>query len=143
MLAHLFGGSVVDPRERRQADRQPVNGTGELRACPGDARTPGLAVEMRDFSATGLGIVHDLPLAVGQKFVVKQDQLAADAHRLYTVVRSDSTPDGRYSIGLHATCLLDPNGEMYPRQARRTLRAALAVTASIAFLLALAALMLY
>ena len=147
MLGTLLGRSC-NTKERRRAERMRIDAPGELLAVPSDVYSRPVPVDVCDVSATGVGVTHDQPLPLGQKYVVKQDQLPAKGPRLFTVVRSDTTPDGRYSIGLHASNLLDPNrGDVknldhqnIPRETKRTI---LAVTASILFLAALAALMLY
>ena len=143
MLGVLLGDGR-DTRDRRRAERSRIDAPGELLAVPADVYTRPLAVDVCDVSSTGVGIRHHEPLTLGQKYVVKQDLLPARGPRLFTVVRSDSTPDGRYSIGLHASNLLDPRGGAHaPQRSSEKSRAILAVTASLLFLAALAALMLY
>jgi hypothetical protein len=103
MITQLLGslrGRCGD--DRRGAPRTRIDGIGELLACPATARSVPLQVQIRDISATGVGLVHACPLPLGQKYVVRQNSFTADQPRLYTVVRSDSAGDGTFSIGLHA-----------------------------------------
>ena len=62
---------------------------------------------MRVVSSTGVGVVHSEPLPVGQKYVVKEPTIERTHAALYTVVRADRIGEGRYSIGLHASHLID------------------------------------
>jgi hypothetical protein len=148
MLGILLGRGCCDAKERRRAERARIDAPGELLAVPSDVYSRPMPVDVRDVSATGVGVVHDQPLPLGQKYVVKQDLLPAKGPQIFTVVRSETTPDGRYSVGLHASNLLDPlRGEVknldHQNIGSETKRTILAVTASILFLAALAALMLY
>jgi hypothetical protein len=146
MFASLFTSvSNTAAKERRRAVRRRIDGAGELRARSAGPRVRVIPVVIRDLSATGVGIVHNGPLTVGEKFVVKQQEaLPAEGPQEFTVVRSDSTSEGRYSIGLHASNLLDPRAAMHSRRRDgEKLRALFAVLASIVLILALAALMFY
>ena len=104
-----------------------------------------MSVVVRDISATGVGIVHDLPLPVGEKYAVKQDALPPDPPGLFTVVRSDAMPDGQYGIGLHASHLLDPRAAAVQSRRRGDHKShrSFPFLASIVFILAIAALMLF
>jgi hypothetical protein len=48
---------------------------------------------VRDVSATGVGVISDEPLPVGQKFVVKEPTIISKQNSvLYTVVRAERIP---------------------------------------------------
>ncbi len=142
LFTSVSNTTTTEKVDRRRAARQRIDGAGELSASSGGSRAAAMPVEVRDISATGVGLVHDVPLAVGQKFVVKQDLLPPHGPRLFTVVRSDATAGGRYSIGLHASNLLDPHAAVQPRRSDKS-RAILTVVASLVLILAVAALMMY
>jgi hypothetical protein len=144
MFASLFTSvSNTAVKERRRAVRRRIDAAGELRACSRRSPAAVMSVVVRDVSATGIGIMHDVPLAVGQKFAVKQDAVSADTPGLFTIVRSDAMPDGRYGIGLHATHLLDPRAALQRGRGANKMRAVLAVVASVVIIVALIALMMY
>lgn len=107
-MFNLFVSETSKTANRRQSERKTVDAAGELIACPATSKTAPVPVHVRDVSATGVGIVVDNPLPVGQKFVVKQDSFPTHQPRLYTVVRADQTETGQYNVGLHASQLLDP-----------------------------------
>lgn len=93
--------------ERRQATRRRVNSQAELLVCPASSRTATIKVNVLDVSETGVGIVHNEPLPLGQKYVVKEQSIIPKKQPcLYTVVRADPMPNGAYSIGLHASHLM-------------------------------------
>ena len=102
--------SFVEPpagAERRRARRVPLDSNAELYICPSSTRTAPLKVKMRDVSATGVGVVHTEPLPVGQKYVVKEPTISRTHPALFTVVRAERIADNCYSMGLHASHLLD------------------------------------
>jgi hypothetical protein len=84
-----------------------VDAPAELRICPATSRTVPARVKVRDVSSTGLGIVHESPLPVGQKCVVKTPTLPDKQACLYTVVRAVPLNDGAFLIGLHLSQLLE------------------------------------
>ena len=92
--------------ERRRAPRVRLDSEAELVVCPASSRTAPLKVQVRDVSATGVGILHDEPLPLGQKYVVREPTISRLASILFTVVRTDRVGENRYSIGLHASQLL-------------------------------------
>ena len=94
-------------RDRRCAKREPLDTRGQLIRCPASSRTAPLDVQFSDQSATGVGIVHHEPLPVGQKYVVKEPSISRRKNVLFTVVRADKLDDARFSIGLHASHLLE------------------------------------
>jgi hypothetical protein len=142
MLSHFVGGSRKQ-QDRRRATRTPVNATGELVPCPANSKTAALQVQVRDVSATGVGVLHSSPLPVGQKYVVRQESLPLDQPRLYTVVRSESTGDGQYITGMHASQLLDPRpGAHTPRQCAQHRNTAALAGMALLILLAVAAMFL-
>jgi hypothetical protein len=94
--------------DRRMSDRFPVGADGQLFLCPAGRSTPPLHVHVRDVSDTGVGVVYGAPLPLGQKYVVKQPAVARRGGSvLFTVVRSEKLPDGTFTIGLHASHLLE------------------------------------
>jgi hypothetical protein len=94
-------------RERRRAERKPMQSHAELYRCPSSSRATPLKVAVKDVSATGVGVVHDEPLPVGQKYVVKEPLISQQKSVLYTVVRAERMGADKYSIGLHASHLID------------------------------------
>jgi len=112
MLAGFLPGRKLKGRERRRAARTPLGTIGQLVLCPSSSRTAPLKVQVTDCSATGVGIVHDEPLPQGQKYVVKEGSISKRKSVLFTVVRCDQIEPGRFSIGLHASHLLE-NGYMH------------------------------
>ena len=97
-------------RERRGAPRMRVDAPAELRLCPATSRTTPVRVKVSDVSSTGLGILHESPLPVGQKCVVKTPTLPSDQACLYTVVRAVPLGAGAFHIGLHLSQLIDGLG---------------------------------
>jgi len=93
--------------DRRRSPRREVNKTAELIVCPASSRTAPIKVNIRDISATGVGVIHSEPLPLGQKYVVREPSIIPRSQPcLYTVVRADRVGDGKFSIGLHASHLM-------------------------------------
>jgi hypothetical protein len=82
------------PRIRRQSQAQ-------LFLYPYGRHPHPIDVTVVDYSATGIGIVHEEGLLVGQRFIVHEPHVTRDNTCIFTVVRSDPRPDGAFSIGLH------------------------------------------
>src|SRR4051812_18086968 len=79
--------------ERRRAKRVPIESQAELFRCPSSSRTAPVKVAVRDVSATGVGVLSDEPLPVGQKYVVKEPTIISKQKSvLYTVVRAERIP---------------------------------------------------
>ena len=93
--------------DRRRSPRRDVNRTAELIVCPASSRTAPIKVNVRDISATGVGLIHNEPLPLGQKYVVREPSIIPRSQPcLYTVVRADAVGEGKFSIGLHASHLI-------------------------------------
>jgi hypothetical protein len=93
--------------DRRRSPRREVNKTAELIVCPASSRTAPIKVNVRDISSTGVGLIHNEPLPLGQKYVVREPSIIPRSQPcLYTVVRADPAGEGKYSIGLHASHLM-------------------------------------
>ena len=93
--------------DRRRSPRREVNKTAELIVCPASSRTAPIKVNIRDISATGVGLMHHEPLPLGQKYVVREPSVIPRSQPcLYTVVRADPVGEGKFSIGLHASHLI-------------------------------------
>jgi hypothetical protein len=93
--------------DRRRSPRRDVNRTAELIVCPASSRTAAIKVNVRDISATGVGLIHNEPLPLGQKYVVREPSIIPRSQPcLYTVVRADAVGEGKFSIGLHASHLI-------------------------------------
>ena len=134
----------VKGSDRRRAPRTCVTAGAELFPCPASTRTAPLAVRVRDISATGVGIVHEGPLPLGQKYVVKQDSSLSQESRLYTVVRSDRQGDGCFSIGLHASNEADGSDSAdAPEAGSESNRGAYAAALAGLILLAVAAMLFF
>ena len=105
----LLTGRKLTGRERRKAPRKPLGTVGQLVVCPASSRTAPLEVHVNDYSVTGIGIIHNEPLPLGQKYVIKEQNVARQGSVLFTVVRCDRIDENRFSIGLHASSLLQNN----------------------------------
>jgi hypothetical protein len=88
--------SRAAPRTRRQSHAQ-------LLLYPAGRHPHPFDVTVVDYSATGIGIVHDEGLLIGQRFIVREPYVTKGNTCLFTVVRSDHRADGTYSIGLHVS----------------------------------------
>ena len=87
--------------ENRVATRLPRSSTAQLLHYPGGRHQHPIDVQVIDYSATGIGVIHHEGLLVGTKFVVREPHVTDGNTCLFTVVRSDPRPDGTFSIGLH------------------------------------------
>ena len=85
----LLTGRKLTGRERRKAPRKPLGTVGQLVVCPASSRTAPLEVHVNDYSVTGIGIIHNEPLPLGQKYVIKEQNVARQGSVLFTVVRCD------------------------------------------------------
>ena len=127
----LFG-TRTRVNERRRAKRFALGTAGELIACPRDPGTAPIKVHVKDASATGVGVIHDASLAVGQKYVVRERNLAKRKSLLFTVVRSEPLGDGKFIIGLHASHLMGGGYPQPPRASSTAKTAALLVALGLA-----------
>jgi hypothetical protein len=143
MITQFMGSLRARGDERRRAPRTRIDSPGELLACPATARTVPVRVQVRDVSATGVGLVHASPLPLGQRFVVRQATFPTDQPRLYTVVRSDATGDGTFSVGLHAANDCGPAGSGSPGPAQERSAGTVATLLMVLVILAAAAMLLY
>lgn len=107
------------PEDRRGAPRFPHSGRAHLLICPGSRRTVPIEAAVVDYSETGLGLISDVSLAIGQKYVVRDPTLPVQDTLIYMVARCESRPDGTFRIGLHHT-RFDAVPDVY--QNRSTLR---------------------
>jgi hypothetical protein len=85
----------------RRAARVKRKSRAQLLLYPSGRHPHPIDVTIVDYSATGIGVVHTVGLLVGQKFIVREPHVTRDNTCLYTVVRSEPMPDGRFSIGMH------------------------------------------
>jgi hypothetical protein len=102
-----FDEAFVAP-ERRRAVR--VKHQVDAEIVPWKRNRPGVpfTVTIEDFSPTGVGIIHTEALPLGGEFVVKvprpeNDPLAV----LLTVVRTKALEDGKFTVGLEISNVLD------------------------------------
>ncbi len=100
--------------DRRRAERVPFNTPGELLVCPASSKTVPMKVTVKDASATGVGVIAEEPLPIGQKYVVKEPSLSKRPSVLFTVVRSHALGEGKYLAGLHATHLMRGHEAIVP-----------------------------
>ena len=103
---HLFG-NMTRTRENRRAPRFSRKSRAQLLLFPSGRHPHPIDVTVVDYSVTGIGILHNEGLLVGQKFIVREPHVTNGNTCLFTVVRSDPRPDGTYSIGLHVGNSLD------------------------------------
>ncbi|MEA2707696.1 MAG: hypothetical protein QOF78_297 [Phycisphaerales bacterium] len=99
-------GSPKKGKDRRLAQRFPLDSQAELVRCPSSSRTAPIKVKVKDISATGVGVLHTEPLPLGEKYVVKEPTISRRKSVLFTVVRSDQIGEANYSIGLHDAHLM-------------------------------------
>ncbi|HYO09353.1 MAG TPA: hypothetical protein VER17_10310 [Tepidisphaeraceae bacterium] len=97
--------------EKRRAPRFRRNSDAQLLLWPAGPRTLPIDVKVSDYSSTGLGVVHDETLLIGQVYVVREPFVTDGTSCMYTVARSDRRPDGRFSIGLHKCNTLEDDLE--------------------------------
>ncbi|HEX8522248.1 MAG TPA: PilZ domain-containing protein [Tepidisphaeraceae bacterium] len=93
-------GSESSVADRRTAPRFPHQSTAQLVLCPASRRKGRVNVRVEDYSVHGIGATHDEPLPLGQKYIVIEPYVTRGGSTIYTVVRCNEMPDGRYSIGL-------------------------------------------
>jgi len=74
---------------------------------PASSRTAPIRVEVRDVSETGVGILHNEPLRLGDKFVVREPTIGKMKCVLFTVVRAQQIDESHYIIGMHASHLVE------------------------------------
>jgi hypothetical protein len=90
-------------KNRRSAERAPVNGAGELRPCSHFARSQPVPVKVLDVSARGVAVQYSEALPNGAQYVVRQESFSPTQPSLYTVTRSHVKRDGSVLIGLEAS----------------------------------------
>jgi hypothetical protein len=89
--------------DRRRAPRIKRDGPAQLIFWPASTRTAALDVRLLDYSRTGVGVLHQEAIIIGQKFVLREPFVTRDSTCIFTVARCDKRDDGYYIIGLHAT----------------------------------------
>jgi len=95
-------------RDNRAAPRAARTSNAQLLAYPPARHQHPIDVQVTDYSATGIGVIHNEGLILGRKFVVREPHVTKGNTCLFTVVRSDPRPDGTFSVGLHVgNCLAD------------------------------------
>ena len=87
--------------DNRAARRLRRMSTAQLLNYPAGRHQHPIEVQVTDYSATGIGVIHSEGLLIGRKFVVREPHVTDGNTCLFTVVRSDPRPDGTFSIGLH------------------------------------------
>jgi hypothetical protein len=105
--APAAGGADKGSADNRVAPRRPRYSTAQLLVYPQPRHPRPIDVQVTDYSATGIGVIHSEGLLVGEKFVVREPHVTDGNTCLFTVVRSDPRPDGTFSIGLHVGNSLD------------------------------------
>ena len=89
------------PADHRAAPRMPRTSSAQLLSYPAARHQNPIDVRVVDYSATGIGVIHNEGLILGRKFVVREPHVTDGNTCLFTVVRCDPRPDGTFSIGLH------------------------------------------
>jgi hypothetical protein len=87
--------------EKRAVPRTHRRSRAQLIPYPGGRHPHPIEVEVVDYSAIGIGILHTEGLLVGQAFIVREPFLTQDKTCIYRVIRSDRRDDDTFSIGLH------------------------------------------
>jgi len=87
--------------DNRVAPRLPRLSTATLLNYPAGRHQHPIEVQVTDYSATGIGVIHSEGLLIGRRFVVREPHVTKRNTCIFTVVRSDPRPDGSFSIGLH------------------------------------------
>ncbi len=95
------------PQERRRARRIKRDSRAQLIFWPAIARSAPLDVELIDYSSTGVGVLHDQAILIGQKFVLTEPFVTRGSTCIYTVARCDRREDGQFIVGLHACTSTD------------------------------------
>jgi hypothetical protein len=95
------GKAAGGNRDNRVAPRLSRESTAQLLHYPAGRHTAPINVQVTDYSATGIGVIHTESLLIGKTFVVREPHVTKRNTCIFTVVRSDPRPDGMFSIGLH------------------------------------------
>ena len=93
--------STKDSINNRVSPRSPRQSSAQLLQYPAGRHQHPIKVQVTDYSATGIGIIHEEGLLIGRTFVVREPHITNGKTCLFTVVRSDPQADGTFSIGLH------------------------------------------
>ena len=88
--------------DRRRARRIKRESLAQLMFWPTTRRCTPIDVQMLDYSSTGVGVLHDEAMLIGQKFILKEPFVTKGGTCLYAVARCDKRDDGRFTVGLHA-----------------------------------------
>ena len=101
ILIELLGHTdavIEQPGPRRETGRIPMYRIGTQRRCAG--ASPPSVVTIRNISASGLGLLQQWPMAVGERFqlsLVLQDDTPLDLHAVVAWCRPSS--EGTYLVG--------------------------------------------
>lgn len=95
--------------ERRAEPRIEFETTAQLMPYPQARHAHFIDVRVLNYSETGIGLVHDQGLLVGQLYVVREPTITAGHTCLYSVIRSDRQPDGTFHIGLRTVSTMTDN----------------------------------
>lgn len=94
-------GETAASADNRGAPRLPRCSTAQLLHYPAARHQHPINVEVTDYSATGIGVIHNEGLLIGKRFVVREPHVTQRNTCIFTVVRCDRRRDGTFSIGLH------------------------------------------
>lgn len=96
------------PIDRRRELR--IRHQVDAQICPWKENAPGrpVAVQIEDFSAGGIGLVHFTPLAVGDEYLLTIPRAkSGDLVVVISVVHCVRRSDGHYHVGLELSSVMD------------------------------------
>jgi hypothetical protein len=113
-VTHPAEPSEPSGAERRRAPRFKRESNAQLIVWPASTRTAPITVRLVDYSRTGVGLLHDEAILIGQKFVLREPFVTRDSTCIYTVARCQKRHDGHFIIGLHVATASDAATEPAP-----------------------------
>ena len=120
-MAHSAESSEPKGADRRRAPRIKRESNAQLIFWPASTRTAPMDVRLIDYSRTGVGVLHDEAILIGQKFVLREPFVTRDSTCIYTVARCEKRNDGHFIIGLHVAAPIEaaqPEPEPKPEPSR-------------------------
>ncbi len=99
--------SPAAEQDKRRSARMELQAQVPITFISDDEPPKASVVEVRDFSARGIAVLHDSALPIGQQFIVELRRLKGRSISLLcTVVHSRPLADGKFNIGAEFTCVL-------------------------------------
>lgn len=99
--------SPAAEQDKRRSARMELQAQVPITLISDDETAKASIVEVRDFSARGIAVLHDSALPMGQQFIVELRRLKGRSISLLcTIVHSRPLADGKFNIGAEFTCVL-------------------------------------